>query len=172
MDLSFSPRPKYGPYEEFVGKRYRGWRRTVPPYPLHITETFEDFPDELGPHEVLIRIHAISLNYRDIAMLREGGYPAGVEAGGIPGSDCAAEVMAVGSDVKDVEPGDRVAPTFDLLHLTGDEREMKMLALGGDGPGVLREYAIFEENVLVKLPEHLSFEEVGRTHFLSLRSRS
>jgi NADPH:quinone reductase-like Zn-dependent oxidoreductase len=144
-------------------KTYRAWRRTTSPYPLHIVESTETLPEKLGALDVLIRIHAVSLNYRDVAMLQEGAYPAPVEPGGIPASDCAAEVVAIGANVKNFGIGDHVAPTFDLLNLTGEERGANMLAGGGNGPGVLREYAIFEEKVLVELPKHLSWEEVRQT---------
>jgi NADPH:quinone reductase-like Zn-dependent oxidoreductase len=141
---------------------YRVWRRSTTPYPRTLVLSTETLPNELGAKDVLIRIHAVSLNYRDVAMLREGGYPVDVEDGGVSGSDCAAEVVATGSDVTKFGLGDRVAPTIDLLSLTGEEREMNEIALGGNGPGTMREYAIFEEKTLVKLPKHLSWEEVHR----------
>lgn len=115
----------------------------------------------LGKYDVLIRIHVVSLNYRDVAMLQEGKYPAPVKDGGISASDCAAEVVSIGSSVSKFALGDHVAPTIDLVVLTSEERDMRSVALGGIGPGTLREYAIFEEKVLVKLPAHLSWEEVG-----------
>ncbi|KAF1847015.1 NAD(P)-binding protein [Cucurbitaria berberidis CBS 394.84] len=155
---------------------YRAWRRTIPPYPLQIVSSNETLPEQLGELDVLIRIHAVSLNYRDVGMLRENGYPVPVEAGGISASDCAAEVVAIGSAVRGFVIGDHVAPTVDLLNLTGDERTMEQIALGGDGPGTLREYAVFEEKVLVKLPKHLSWEEasivpsVGITSWVTLDS--
>jgi NADPH:quinone reductase-like Zn-dependent oxidoreductase len=121
----------------------------------------ETLPDTLGLHDVIIRIHAVSLNYRDIAMLREGAYPAPVEAGGICASDCAAEVVSMGAEASKFKVGDRVAPTIDVGNLTGEERDAEAVVLGGNIPGVLREYAVFDENVLVKLPDHLSWEELG-----------
>lgn len=141
-------------------KTYQSWRRTAPPYPLHIVAATETLPDKLGALDVLIRIHAVSLNYRDVAMLQEHAYPVPVDAGGISASDCAAEVVAIGESVRKFSIGDRVAPTIDLMSLTGDEQDVQPIALGGIGPGVLREYAIFEEKVLVRLPQHLSWEEV------------
>jgi NADPH:quinone reductase-like Zn-dependent oxidoreductase len=141
-------------------KTYRAWRRSTTPYPRTLVLSTETLPDEFGARDVLIRIHAVSLNYRDVAMLREGGYPVEVEDGGVSGSDCAAEVVAIGSEVTKFELGDRVAPTVDLLGLTGEEREMNEISLGGNGPGTMREYAVFEEKTLVKLPKHLSWEEV------------
>lgn len=46
-------------------KTYRAWRRSAKPYPLKLVLSTETLPDELGANDVLIRIHAVSLNYRD-----------------------------------------------------------------------------------------------------------
>ncbi|KAF2684727.1 NAD(P)-binding protein [Lentithecium fluviatile CBS 122367] len=140
---------------------YRAWRRTTGPYPHSITLSTEVLPGFLDPHDVVIRIHAVALNYRDVAMLHEGCYPVPVEDGGVSASDCAAEVVAIGAEVKDFVVGDRVAPTVDLARLTGEDRDQVSIATGGDGPGLLREYAMFEDKLLVKLPKHLSWEEAS-----------
>jgi NADPH:quinone reductase-like Zn-dependent oxidoreductase len=139
---------------------YHAWRRTTGPYPHTIRLSTESLPGELGPNEVLVRIHAVGLNYRDTAMLQGGKYPVPVEEGGISGSDCAAEVVAVGPKVQRFVVGDRVAPTVDSNNLTDNERNAEVIALGGNRPGVLREYAVFGEKVLVKLPKGMSWEEV------------
>jgi NADPH:quinone reductase-like Zn-dependent oxidoreductase len=144
-------------------KTYRAWRRSTTPYPRILVSSTEVLPDELGGKEVLIQIHAVSLNYRDGAMLQENEYPVPVEDGGVSASDCAAEVIFIGSNVAKFAIGDREAPTVDLMNLTGDERVMDGIALGGNGPGTLREYAIFEGNVLVRLPPHLSWVEVSHS---------
>jgi hypothetical protein len=94
-------------------------------------------------------------------MLHEGKYPVPVEAGGICASDAAGEVVALGSEVIKFKIGDRVAPTIDLEALTSDDRDIDSTVLGGNGPGVLTEYTVFEEQYLVKLPDHLSWEEVS-----------
>lgn len=162
-------------------KTYRAIRRTAKPYPLAIEITNETIPKSLGPNDVVIRIHAASLNYRDVAMLHEGKwvlssfrlsfslgfypdkhhrYPVPVIDHGIEGSCCAAEIVAMGSAVERFTIGDRVTVTTNLNLLTGDERDAEVQALGGDVPGVLREYAVFEEKHLVLLPPHLSWEEV------------
>jgi NADPH:quinone reductase-like Zn-dependent oxidoreductase len=140
-------------------KECRVFRRTTGPLPNTITASTEPLPSSLSAHEVLIQIHAVSLNYRDAAML-QGAYPVPVQDQGIPASDCAASVVAVGSEVKDFREGDYVAPIFNLGNVTGVEDEGNA-ALGGDAAGVLREYAVYEEKVLVKLPKHLSWEEVS-----------
>lgn len=135
---------------------YKAFRRTADGSSVEMTE--EKLPSSLQSNHVLIRIHAVSLNYRDVAMMH-GKYPVQVIDRGIPASDCAAEVITVGSDVKDFSPGDRVAPLFDLNTVTGLEDNMQVL--GGDVDGVLRQYAVFDQKVLVHLPKHLSWEEVG-----------
>jgi NADPH:quinone reductase-like Zn-dependent oxidoreductase len=118
----------------------------------------ENLPSTLQSTQVLIRIHAVSLNYRDVAMMN-GKYPVEVIDHGIPASDCAAEVITVGSQVKDFQPGDHVTVIFDLANLTGTEDERRVL--GGDVDGVLRQYAVFDQSALVHLPKHLSWEEVS-----------
>ncbi|KAJ9658452.1 hypothetical protein H2198_003736 [Neophaeococcomyces mojaviensis] len=142
-------------------KDCQAWRRTTGKTPVTLERVTEKLPSTLKPKEVLIRIHAVSLNYRDVAMLN-GTYPASVIERGIPGSDCAAEVVAIGSSVKIFKIGDHVAPTFDLINLKGTESEMA--CLGGDVDGVLRRYAIYDEEVLYRLPSNLSWEEVCRVY--------
>lgn len=110
---------------------------------------------------VAIRNQDVSLNSRDVAMLREGAYPVPVEAGGICSSDCAAEIVALGSEANKFKLGDHIAPTVDLENSTGEEKDADSVALGGLGPGVLCEYTVFEEKHLVKLLARLSWEEVG-----------
>jgi len=142
-------------------KTVRSWRRTTPPHPLSVVQSTESLPETLGAHDVAIRIHAVSLNYRDVAMLRKGGYPAPVEAGGISASDAAGEIVALGPEVTRLSIGDHVAPTIGQPAPTGKEREIESTTLGGDGPGVLTEYAVFNDEYLVKIPSHLSWKEVS-----------
>lgn len=139
-----------------IPQSYKAFRRTADGSSVEMTE--EKLPSSLQPHQVLIRIHAVSLNYRDVAMMN-GKYPVPVIDRGVPASDCAAEVVTVGSEVKGFRPGDRVAPIFDLKNITGTEDEVEVL--GGDVDGVLRQYAVFDQRVLVHLPKHLPWEEVN-----------
>lgn len=83
-----------------------------------------------------------------------------MEEEGIEGTCCAAEVVAVGDGVTKFGVGDRVTVTVNLNMLTDEDRDKSACALGGNTPGVFREYAVFEEKYLVKLPGHLSWEEV------------
>ncbi|KAK3292110.1 uncharacterized protein B0H64DRAFT_419477 [Chaetomium fimeti] len=140
-----------------IPETYKAFRRTTGDLPRTITPSTEQLPRELGPHDVLLKIHAVSLNFRDVGMLN-GRYPIDVIERGIPCSDAAAEVAAMGSAVKDFAIGDHVSVMFDLSNLTGFDDEPGR-ALGGDVDGVLGEYAIFEEKNIVQLPKHLSWEE-------------
>ena len=58
-----------------------------------------------SPRDVLIKVYAASLNYRDTALLR-GEYPLKTKENGIPVSDGAGEVIAVGKDVARILKGD------------------------------------------------------------------
>ncbi|KXG52849.1 Polyketide synthase, enoylreductase [Penicillium griseofulvum] len=137
---------------------YKAFRHSSGNTPKTLEAATEELPSSLKPSEVLIRIHAVSLNYRDVAMMH-GIYPVPVTERCIPTSDCAAEVVGLGSDVHDFQIGDRVAPIFDLSNIDGTEEEHSVL--GGDVNGVLREYAVFDRNVLFHLPKHLSWEEAA-----------
>ena len=64
---------------------------------------------EIGPKEVVVKVHAVSLNYRDLLM-REGKSASSAKAGHtVPCSDGAGEVLAIGAEVTCVQVGDRVA---------------------------------------------------------------
>jgi NADPH:quinone reductase-like Zn-dependent oxidoreductase len=120
-----------------------------------------DRPDpKPGPHQVLIRIRAASLNFRDLAVV-QGVYPGPPAAGPvIPLSDGAGEVLAVGEGTTRVKPGDRVAPTFFQGYIDGKPRPSRAL---GAAPvdGVLAEQILAHEDDLVRLPGWMSFEEGG-----------
>jgi NADPH:quinone reductase-like Zn-dependent oxidoreductase len=86
---------------------YSAFRRTTGNLPHIIECTQETLPETLVPHDVIIKIHAVSLNYREIAML-DRTYPSPCKDSGIPCSDCAAEVVATGAEVCDFAVGDAV----------------------------------------------------------------
>ncbi|CAN9471896.1 unnamed protein product [Alternaria alternata] len=127
--------------------------------PLTLEKSQETLPQEkdLGPNDVVIKIHAVSLNYRDVAMLVKE-YPVPITEQGIPCSDCAAEVVGLGSAVKDFHIGDVVAPICSQgdFHPTDDGVSV---AIGANGPGTLRQYGIYQAKHLVHLPKNLSWEE-------------
>ncbi len=119
-------------------------------------------PDpEPGPGQALIRIRAVSLNFRDLLVVK-GDYSRKLPLPMTPCSDCAGEVAAVGPGVTRVKPGDRVAGIFMQTWIDGEVTEAKAKsALGGTINGVLSDSVILSENGVVKFPAHLSFEEAS-----------
>ena len=113
-------------------------------------------------HEVVVKFHAASLNYRDV-MFFKGIYRPDAKFPAVPLSDGAGEVVEIGENVTRWKVGDRVCPIFMQGWLGGaPTREKARTALGGgDLDGVLREYGAFDENGLVRIPEHLSYEEAA-----------
>lgn len=121
-----------------------------------------DAPDPTpGPGEVLVRLRAVSLNYRDHLMIT-GKYNPRQHLPLVPGSDAAGEVVALGTRVTRVQVGDRVMPTFAQDWIAGRPTLSRMRStLGGPRDGVLRELAVFPEHALVHVPQHLSFEQAS-----------
>lgn len=114
-----------------------------------------------GPGEVLVRLKAATLNYRDLLTVK-GGYGSRQKFPLVPVSDGAGIVEATGSGVRAFAPGDRVIGSFFEGWLSGEPSEAKMRsALGGAVDGVLAEYRIFSAQALVRTPEHLSDSEAA-----------
>jgi NADPH:quinone reductase-like Zn-dependent oxidoreductase len=112
-----------------------------------------------GPRQVLVKVAACSLNYRDLAIAL-GTYRMPTKSELIPLSDGAGEVIEVGADVTRIKVGDRVAGCFFQRWIGGPpEADTHLSALGGGVDGMLADYAVLEEHGVVKLPSHLSFEE-------------
>lgn len=112
-----------------------------------------------GPGEVLVRVRAVSFNYRDL-MVVKGLYNPKMKLPRIPCSDGAGEVTALGEGVSAWKAGDRVAGIFMQKWLDGPPTGAKTKgALGGDIDGMLAEYVVLHEKGLVSIPPHLSFEE-------------
>jgi NADPH:quinone reductase-like Zn-dependent oxidoreductase len=113
--------------------------------------------------EVLIKLRAASLNYRDV-MIASGTYNPGLKMPAIPLSDGAGEVAAIGDGVTKWKIGDRVMPIFAQGWLDGEstvEKARTALGAGALANGVAREYAVFKEEGFVRIPDHLSFEEAA-----------
>ncbi|SKA35855.1 NADPH:quinone reductase [Enhydrobacter aerosaccus] len=123
--------------------------------------TSEDATPALGPHDVLVRIEAASLNYRDLLILR--GQLGAVRDGLIPLSDGAGHVAAVGEKVTRWKAGDRVATIFYPDWIDGPYREaFGPTALGGgNADGALATQIAVPETALVRIPETLSVEEAA-----------
>jgi NADPH:quinone reductase-like Zn-dependent oxidoreductase len=117
---------------------------------------------EPGPNEVLVRMHAASLNYRDV-MVASGTYNPRMKLPAIPFSDGAGEVAAVGDGVTKWSVGDRVCSTVIPGWIDGGPTaEKSKTAIGaGNFDGVLRECVSFNEESVVRVPEHTSFEEAA-----------
>jgi NADPH:quinone reductase-like Zn-dependent oxidoreductase len=109
---------------------------------------------------VLVRMHAASLNYRDL-MVASGIYARGSAPPNlVPLSDGAGEVVETGADVTRVKTGDRVAGMFMQSWQGGEiSPEDPPSSMGGAIDGVLSEYKLFDQHGLVQLPKHLSYEE-------------
>ena len=114
-----------------------------------------------GRGEVLVKVHAVSLNYRDLLMVR-GHYNPKMALPRIPCSDGAGEVVAVGEEVTSTTPGQRVAGIFMQHWLDGPPTaENSRGALGGDVDGMLAEYVVLPQSGVVPIPEHLSYSEAA-----------
>jgi NADPH:quinone reductase-like Zn-dependent oxidoreductase len=114
-----------------------------------------------GPGELLIRVRAISFNYRDLLMVK-GIYNPKLALPRIPCSDGAGQVEAVGEGVTQWKPGDRVAGIFMQNWQDGVLTPAKARgALGGDIDGMLAEYVVLKEAGVVAVPAHMSYEEAA-----------
>lgn len=114
-----------------------------------------------GPGQVLVRVRAVSLNYRDLLVAR-GQYNPRMPLPRIPCSDPAGEIVAVGDGVRRVSVGDRVCGTFMQGWIDGSLSDAaSATALGGAIDGVLAESVVLSAEGVVPIPPHLSFEEAA-----------
>lgn len=111
--------------------------------------------------QVLLKMRAWSLNYRDLLVVK-GLYNPKIQMPFVPLSDGAGEVVEIGAGVTRVKKGDRVAACFMPDWIDGEVTEAKSKsALGGGGTGMLAEYMVLHENAVVPVPEHLSNEDAA-----------
>ena len=109
-----------------------------------------------GPNEVLVRMEAASLNFRD-SMLVDGQLYRGVSLPIVPVSDGAGTVVEVGAAVTRFRPGDRVTTFYKSRWIAGAMRpEWEGAEIGGPEPGVMRELACFDQYSLARAPGHLT----------------
>jgi len=124
--------------------------------------SFDEVPaPQPGPGQVVLDVHAVSLNYRDL-MTVKGSYNPKLQPHRIPCSDGAGIISAIGEGVTQVAVGDRVAGTFFQHWIDGDPAVEKFKgALGGDIDGTLTQQVLLREEGVVQIPDHLSFEEAA-----------
>jgi NADPH:quinone reductase-like Zn-dependent oxidoreductase len=133
----------------------------IPAFGIDSLVLVEKDPLQPGPGQVLVHIHAISLNYRDF-MVVKGLYNPRLTMPRVPCSDGAGEVIAVGAGVTQWKPGDRVTGIFMQNWIEGPATAAKGKgALGGDIDGMLTTEIVLPESGLVRIPEHLSYEEAS-----------
>jgi NADPH:quinone reductase-like Zn-dependent oxidoreductase len=137
--------------------------KVAAPWGLDAIEVVDAPEPKPGPGEVLVRMRAVSLNYRDLLMVQGiyGRAPSG--AGAItPFSDGCGIVEAVGEGVTRLQPGDRVATMFFQRWISGPPNLDKLSSsLGSPIPGAGRELAVFSQDGLSKVPEFLSDQQVA-----------
>ncbi|TIA34468.1 zinc-binding dehydrogenase [Aureobasidium pullulans] len=131
-----------------------------------------------GEKEVLVKIHTVSLNYRDTEVC-DGGYNHHKSIGGenkalVPGSDMCGTVVKAGPGAS-LKEGQRVLSVFLQTHQTGQVQESDMASgMGLPLEGVLQEYRVFPDTALVTVPDYLSNEEAatlpiaGTTAFMAM----
>jgi len=126
---------------------------------LKVVEAPEPRP---GLGEVVVRMRACSLNHRDLNIVAGGYTSHALKAGAIPVSDGAGEISAIGAGVTRWKVGDRVAPIFVQRWIGGKLLlEYMSSALGGPSDGVLAEQIVLNQEGLVRIPSHMSFEEAA-----------
>ena len=115
-----------------------------------------------GPGEVLVRVRATSLNYRDQAIAKGVYFGRAIPVAGIPLSDGAGVVEAVGAGLKAFTAGDRVAGTFFQGWLDGPPPAAKGDVLGcPPAKGMLADFVTLPEKGVVRIARSLSFEEAA-----------
>ncbi|WP_155304806.1 zinc-dependent alcohol dehydrogenase family protein [Desulfosarcina widdelii] len=117
---------------------------------------------EPGPGEVLLKMKAASINYRDLLVPFKGYGSFTGKLPLVPISDGVGEVVEVGAGVTRTTPGDRVCPMFMQKWIAGEpDLDEITSALGGPIDGVMQEYMVLNEGGLAKAPEFLSDEEAA-----------
>jgi len=114
-------------------------------------------PAALGPSQVRLRIRAMSINFRDLMVLK-GVYPVSSKAPLVPGSDGAGEVIETGAAVTRFKVGDRATTHFFPNWVEGNATALKIAgALGGGDAGTFSQEVVLDERALVPTPAHLDY---------------
>jgi NADPH:quinone reductase-like Zn-dependent oxidoreductase len=113
-----------------------------------------------GAREVLVRVRANSLNFRELSVLA-GTYPLPVKPDVVMCADGSGEIVELGPGVSRVKLGDRVAAAMFPRWLDGPFTWEVSPQIGGSLDGMLSEFAVLSEEAVVRIPDHLSFEEAA-----------
>ncbi|KAI0029360.1 alcohol dehydrogenase protein [Vararia minispora EC-137] len=110
------------------------------------------------PHQYLVRIRAVSLNFRDLAILGGATYGMPVKQDVVLGSDLAGDIVEAGKSATKYAVGDRVT----AIHIPEYYYRLpdNPTSLGGPIDGTLQEYCVFDEMSLVRAPAYLTYEEL------------
>lgn len=137
----------------------RLWRLVPEGTAYRLEQTTRPRP-EPGPGQVVVRVHAVSLNYRDHINLHNLANRNVAQR--IPASDGAGEIVAVGPDVTAWKPGDRVAGCLFQTWLSGRfDMRYHQQDLGGTIDGMLAEYVLLSAEGVVGIPPDYSYAEAA-----------
>lgn len=137
----------------------RQWQ--IPSFGIDALSLVEKETPSPAAGHVLVRVHAFSLNYRDL-MVVKGLYNPKLKMPRVPCSDGAGEVIAVGEGVTQWKLGDRVAGIFMQNWLDGAPDSAKVKgALGGDVDGMAASEVVLSQSGIIRIPDHLSYEEAA-----------
>ncbi|MDH4192382.1 MAG: NAD(P)-dependent alcohol dehydrogenase, partial [Betaproteobacteria bacterium] len=115
-----------------------------------------------GPGQVLLRMRAASLNYRDLFVVNRGYGSRTGKLPLIPLSDGAGLVIETGAEVTRVRAGDRVCPCFHQGWISGGANLDRLTqTLGGPIDGTMAEFMCLPEAGVVKIPAYLGDEEAA-----------
>jgi NADPH:quinone reductase-like Zn-dependent oxidoreductase len=114
-----------------------------------------------GPGQVLVRLRAASLNYRDL-MIVQGFYKPDLKLPLVPLSDGAGEVAALGAGVTGLQVGDHVSPAFWQSWSDGPPTLAGIaVSTGCEAPGTLAGFGVFPASALLKLPAGMDFADAA-----------
>jgi NADPH:quinone reductase-like Zn-dependent oxidoreductase len=132
--------------------------------PAGLRLTDEAAPNQPVGRQVLVRVRASSINFRDLLDIQgELARYSRVADRRIPLCDGVGDVVAVGPDVRRVKNGDRVAAVYHPRWMAGPPpHDLNSLGRGAEAnDGMLTEYTKVDESELVHFPKHLSYEEAA-----------
>jgi len=113
-----------------------------------------------GDRQVLVRVHAISLNNGELSRLKPSKDTSRV--GRVPASDAAGEVVAIGKQVKDVRIGDRVVSMYFNDWAEGPyARSMLTGTHGWQADGVLADYIALDTQAVAPIPQGWTYEQAA-----------